>query len=90
MSIYLTCEGLVDFPVPGCERLAYQVRVMTRRGYPVSTERLASHYGQTIPVLEQALQRTARIGWVRAVPGGWMAGEVHYYDDHLAFPSRGE
>jgi len=73
MTIYMTCEADLNFPVPNVERLVAQLRTLFDGEKPVTTKAIALAVGGDVPAIEGVLQRAERNGLVKQVIGqGWV------------------
>jgi len=73
MTIYMTCEADLNFPVPNVERLVAQLRTLFAGEKPVPTKAIALAVGGDVPAIEGVLQRAERNGLVKQVIGqGWV------------------
>jgi len=73
MTIYMTCEADLNFPVPNVERLVAKLCTLFDGERPVTTKAIALAVGGDVPAIEGVLQRAERNGLVRQVHGqGWL------------------
>lgn len=73
MSICITCEADLDFPVPNAQRVAERVRAMYDGTRPVNARAIADEFGVGVGAIEAVLIRAARAGLVYQEMGqGWI------------------
>ena len=73
MTIYMTCEADLDFPIPNAARVVAELRALFDGTKPVATNVVAAALGCHVLAIEDVLRRALHNGLVECVgEKGWV------------------